>query len=239
MKVELEQEKVAEQLRPSLDRYVKFSDDFVALAKNLKLRKEERRFVEVVGSKSWRMREIFSVSPLSRLNTAATIWAFSELGFFNFKDTEDDARYLHRVETLIGRKRKQITGGTLFDMLDLHWISVSEEVRTAYNRLMEEFDPTAFNSIPAEMVDQINEIRNQVEEAYQVLSSDARRREYRKEKVEDFLIVQSAALLAKKGEMAVMRHDRPEAVACFSKALELVPSSGEYKDGLRRASSIG
>mgnify|MGYP001434958797 CR=1 FL=1 len=71
-----------------------------------------------------------------------------------------------------------------------------------------------------------------------MLSSDASRRAYRKEQIEDFLIVQSAALLAKKGEMAVMRKDRPEAVNCFAKAAELVPRSGEYKEGLKRASSI-
>jgi hypothetical protein len=235
---ELSSGKVAEQLRPSLDRYVKFSEDFVAIAKDLKLSKEERRFVEVVGSKSWRMREIFSVSPLSRLNTAATIWAFSELGFFNFKDTEDDARYLERVEKMIGRKVKQINGGTLFDMLDLHWISLPDETRIAYTRLMEEFDPAQFKNLPGEQTKKLKNIREHIEEAYRVLSSDTKRREYRKEKVEDFLIVQSAALLAKKGEMAIMRHDRAEAVNCFAKALELVPSSGEFKDGLRRSSAI-
>jgi hypothetical protein len=235
---ELDSDKVAEQLRPSLDRYVQFSQDFINVAKNLKLSKEEKRFVEVVGSKSWRMREIFSVSPLSRLNTAATIWAFSELGFFDFKDTEDDERYLARVRQLIQRKQKQIHGGTLFDILDLHWISLPDEVRNSYGKLSEEFNPGNFKTIPAEMSAQLKEIRDEIDKAYEIIVNDTRRREYRKGKVEDFLIVQSAALLAKKGEMAIMRQDRPEAVNCFAKAVELVPVNGEYKEGLRRASAI-
>ena len=104
---------------------------------------------------------------------------------------------------------------------------------------MEEYDPQKFRNLPDDLKDKLVSIRTQIEEAYQVISSDSRRREYRKQKVEDFLVIQSAALLAKKGEMAIMRQDRPEAVNCFAKAVELVPSSGEYKDGLRRASAIG
>ena len=179
---EIESSKIAEQIRPSLDRYVKFSEDFIALAKDLKLNKDERRFVEVVGSKSWRMREVFSVSPLSRLNTAATIWAFTELGFFEFNDTEDDERYLARVETLVKRKMKQINGGTLFDILDLHWISLPEEAKAAYQRLMNEYDPSQYRKLPDHLKDQLVSIRTQMEEAYQVISSDSRRREYRNRK---------------------------------------------------------
>jgi hypothetical protein len=56
--------------------------------------------------------------------------------------------------------------------------------------------------------------------------------------VEDFMIVQSAELLAKKGEMAVMRQERQIAVNCFSKALELQPRSGEYRASLQRARGL-
>ena len=102
---------------------------------------------------------------------------------------------------------------------------------------MSEYDPSQFRQLPSHLQDKLVSIRTQIDEAYQVISSDSRR-EYRKQKVEELLIVQSAALLSKKGEMAIMRHDRPEAVSCFAKAVELVPGSGEYKDGLRRASAI-
>ena len=81
----------------------------------------------------------------------------------------------------------------------------------------------------------MNYVRQRLEESYNVLGSDMQRREYRKELIEPVMIVQSAELLAKKGEMAIMRKDRREATTCFAKALELVPGNPPFRDGLQRA----
>ncbi|MEC8278374.1 MAG: hypothetical protein VX026_11685, partial [Myxococcota bacterium] len=73
---------------------------------------------------------------------------------------------------------------------------------------------------------------------YQMLKTDSSRREYRLKVVERDLIVNSADLLSKKGEMAIMRFDKREACACFSKALELMPNKSEFREGLRRATVL-
>ena len=52
------------------------------------------------------------------------------------------------------------------------------------------------------------------------------------------MIVQSAELLAKKGEMAIMRKDRRESTTCFAKALELIPGRPDFREGFQRASGI-
>ena len=85
---------------------------------------------------------------------------------------------------------------------------------------------------------ELSQIRAQVNKAYQMLKGDASRREYRLKVVERDLIINSADLLSKKGEMAIMRFDKREACACFSKALELIPNQAAFRDGLRRATVI-
>ena len=61
----------------------------------------------------------------------------------------------------------------------------------------------------------------------------------REEIIEKMMIEQSAELLARKGEMAIMKGDRREALSCWGKALELRPNSPEYREGMERARSLG
>ncbi len=52
------------------------------------------------------------------------------------------------------------------------------------------------------------------------------------------MIVQSAELLAKKGEMAIMKKDYREANLCWGKAMELVPGRSEFREGYQRAQAL-
>ena len=92
--------------------------------------------------------------------------------------------------------------------------------------------------IPPDLQRDADAILARAEEAFQALSQDKTRREYRKKIIEPMMVAQSAELLAKKGEMAIMRKDRREACGCFAKALELAPGNPEFVDGLRRSAAL-
>ena len=124
-------------------------------------------------------------------------------------------------------------------MLEVHWISILDEIRANHDRLREEFEPTGFHDLTPDLQRSLDAINRRLDEAWTTLSNDQARRDYRKKVVEGFMIAQSAELLAKKGDMAIMRHDRREAMTCFAKALELVPGQVEYREGLRRAATAG
>ena len=78
-----------------------------------------------------------------------------------------------------------------------------------------------------------------MDHAYSQVRTKNGRRSYREEIVEADTIFNSADLLAKKGEMAIMKADVREAILCWSKAVELVPGNASFKDGLQRSRGLG
>jgi len=236
---ELRSSDLADSHRGNLDRSVYLADDVGQVIEEIKLQPLEAKLLDVLRSNAWRLRELFSVSPLSKHQTAAMLWAFNELGFLRYESGEDTERAMRRVAHRIERKKKQLTRATHFDVLEVHWISLPREIEANYQRLIGEFDAAGFGvTLPEALELQRAQVADRIEQAHAVLSKESSRREYRKSKVEAFMIVQSADLLAKKGEMAIMRQDRREACSCYAKALELVPNRAEFADGLRRATAI-
>ncbi len=221
--------------KKNLDRYVHLDPRSAPVINDIGWTKDERKFLEVLQENSWRLRELFSVSPLSRQMTSCVIWALNDLGFIMYEETEDLERYLERVGTRILSKAQRSKTANHFDILEIHWICLKQEVEGAYRRLKDEFLPSQYHDLTPEMEKALGVIDERVERAYSAVVDDRARRAYRLEVVEEETIKQSAGLLAKKGEMAIMKHDRKEAGLCWGKALELVPHSASYREGYQRA----
>lgn len=224
---------------PNLDRYCSLSDGVRSILEEIKMSSGEAKFIQIMHSNSWRFRELFTVSPLSKAQTAALLWAMNELGFIEYASNEDLARKLARLTKRVRSKKKQLDRGTMFDLLEIHWICLPKEIEAAYNRVREEFDMSKVNiPIPDSLRGDADLIVSRMDEAYQMLCNDQSRREYRKKLIEPMMIAQSAELLSRKGEMAIMRRDRREACGCFAKALELIPTNAGYRDGLKRSTAL-
>jgi len=224
-------------LLPHLDQYIALDKASRQVIAEIKFVKKERGLVEVIESSSWRLRELYSVSPMSRAVTSAVIWALDEMGFLVFELTEDLERYLARVSGRISRKQAQLKD-THFGVLELHWICLNEDVGVNYRRLKEEFKADRYHDLTDISLEDLGKINVRLDEAHAAVEAERSRRTYRATVIEKDAIVQSADLLGKKGEMAIMRQDKAEAISCFSKASELVPSEAKYRDGLRRSQGI-
>jgi hypothetical protein len=229
---------LAERLRPHVNSYIQLEESRKSLFKDMRLSPPERRLIAIIAERTLRMRELFSMSPMSRQNTAGMFFALIELGMLKFGERETRARYLQRIGADISRKKRQLIRSTHFDVLEVHWISLPEEIDSAYQRLREQFAASSFDDLPPEMVETLERVQARLDEGYSVLNDATQRREYRKTLVEDFMIVQSAELLSKKGEMAIMRKDRRIATTCFAKALELQPRNPHYRTSLQRARAV-
>ncbi|NOY26243.1 MAG: J domain-containing protein [Oligoflexia bacterium] len=222
-----------------LDQYLLIPQKFANIIPELRFSPAETKLVETIQSGSWRLRELYAVSPMSRAVTAAVMWAMIELNFVSFRATQDESRVFAQLQVIIDRKKAQVYKGNHFDVLEVHWICLTDEVEAAYRRLKEEFEPSRFAPLGATAVTEITRINAQLDESRQVLCDETQRREYRKAVVEQAKILDSASLLGQQGEMAILRHDRRAAVTCYAKATELVPGHPEYRGGLVRARSIG
>lgn len=229
---------LADYLRPRIDEYVHFRPEYQPLLKEVKFNAAEAKLLMTMQGDTWRTREVLTVSPLSKQNTVGVLRALIEVGFLHFEEKEDQERYLRRVSEMVDEKRKHLIKATHFDVLEVHWISIPSEVEAGYRRLMAKFDPAAYKDLPADLMESLEYIRGRLKESFDYLRDDQRRREHRKEFIEPMMIVQSAELLAKQGEMGIMRKDRRHSSLCFAKALELVPGRPDFREGMQRARSI-
>ena len=230
---------LADILQPHLDTYVFIKPGVERTFEEMRLSAEETGFLKIIGATSYRLREVPSVSNLTRSSTASMVWCLDELGLIEFRAQEAEKRGQDRVSRSLLSKKAVVQKGTLFERLDLHWICTAREVEIAWRRTEEEFPASNPDKYGPEWRDTCLLIRKGVEEAYQRLKGDAGRREYRSSVIEKAMIDQSAAMLAGKGDMAVIKAQAREAWDCFSKAVELNPGAPEYKSGLAKAEAAG
>ena len=160
-----------------------------------------------------------------------------ELSLLEMSDKEDESRTKARVAERLERKKKSLRG-THFDVLEIHWVCMKSEVTENYERLKTEFRADRFTDLDPSQEADLEAINARVDEAFAALENDSGRRRYRAEVIEKDAIANSAEMLGKQGEMAIMRRDRAQACGAFAKAAELVPGEPSFRDGLRRATSI-
>ena len=227
-----------EKHKPNLDKYVHFNPQSAEVLDEIEFPKAEGKFLGVILSNSWRLRELFTVTNLSRNQTACVLWALDELHILEFRDSEDVGRYLERVSNRVLSKVRTLRRASHFDVMEIHWICLQSEVEAAHERLLKEFDVDRFHDLTDELKQGIAEIRRRVVESHAYLKEKRNRTAYREEILEKDIILNSADLLAKKGEMAIMKANGREAVTCWSKAIELVGNNKQFKDGLQRARSL-
>jgi hypothetical protein len=235
---DLTSDALAGHFKARINAYMRLDETRKVLLHDVQMNANERKLVEIIGSSDMRTREIFTVSPVSRANTAAMLYAFDALGVLSFSEGNTTEGYLAKVRENIEKKKRALLKSTHFDVVEVHWISLQDEIEAGIQRVRTEYDPKNYRDLPEDMLNELKAIRARVDAAEAILKEPLKRREYRKTLLEPFMIEQSAELLAKKGEMAVMRHDRREAVLCFSKALELEPKNPDYQASLQRAQAI-
>jgi tetratricopeptide (TPR) repeat protein len=235
---QLSMEQIADAHRPNMDFYVYFAEGVADAAAEINFKASERQFIEIMAGNSWRLRELFSVSNLSRTDTSAVVWALAEMGFLDFRKEETLERYITRVSHRINQKIKQLNKGSLFDILEVHWICLQPEIDKAYQRIQDEFASREYQRLPDDLKAKVELILEKVHSAHSILSDERQRRTLRQELIEKDMIQASADILAKKGEMAVLKGDGRAALDCWGKAVELLPNNGAFRDGLNRARGL-
>jgi hypothetical protein len=233
-------QELAAALRPWLDHYVTLAPGVERTVEEMKLTADEAQFVQIIQKTPYRLREVFAVSSLSRSQTAAMVWSLQDLNLLDMRLESTGVREKEDFERMLTSRRAAARASTLFERMEVHWICTGSEVEAAYARVKKEWPLDALVTRFGDGIrPALQEIHNAADEANKTLSVDGLRREYRASVIERMKIEQSAEMLGRQGEMAIMKDSAREAVACFAKAVELVPSNTEYREGLVRARMIG
>jgi hypothetical protein len=253
-------EEIAAVLRPHGSQYVCITEAGEALLAEMKLSNEEQKFFAILRKAPNRLRDLFTLSNLSRAQTATMAWALSAFGIVEFRITpgEPAAGPVPTSSAAAPPPRppvpapeaapattagptppeldvwvKRSAAGTLFERLGVHWISTRADVDGAWTGAEAALRPErATATWGAAHARTAATVLETVRAAWTQLRDDAQRRAYRLSVVGESTVTGSAAILARKAQGALERGARDEAIACAEKACELAP--GAHVDLLAR-----
>lgn len=222
-------------------RYTPLLDQYTLLAEgidwdDLRMKKGERALVEILGKKSYRFREIFSVSSMGRNQTLQALMALLELGALEFTDTEDADQVQERWSKALNLKLNNQREQNPFDVLEVHWTGRTAHVQEAYDRMKNEYTHFAKGAkLPKDLDEIRQEILANVEAAYALLKDTAGRQAERKKYFEPQQHEVNADLLFKQGEMLMVRNQWEQVIDDFERAIELMPGEPKYRKFLKDA----
>ncbi|MCP4869728.1 MAG: tetratricopeptide repeat protein [Proteobacteria bacterium] len=223
---------------PLMDQYTILADDINW--DDLRLKKTELGLVDILSRKSYRYREIFSVSNMGRGLTMQVALALVQLGVLGFVDSEDTEQVMERLRKQLVVKLNHQMDQNPFEILEVHWTSLTPAIRVSYDRMKAEYDRFGKGVTLADDVEsRRQEILTNIEGAWKRLNETATRQETRKQYYEAQQHDFSADLLFRQGEMLVMRKKYSEAVDALERAVELMPHVAKYRAMLKTARRDG
>ena len=202
----------------------------------MRLKKDELGLVNILGQKSYRFRSVFSVSNMGRAKTIPVLLALAELDILRFTDAEDVGQVEERLRSQLYEKLSVQTNQNPFEILEIHWTSQGTQVEVGYEKTRTEYQNFARGAVLEPEVDKMrNQILANIEEAYVALRDKSTRQKTRKKYYEPQQHEFSADLLARQGEMLMVRGKWVEVIDNLERALELTPKSGKIRALLDKA----
>ena len=222
--------------RDELDsRTARVMDKYTVLSKkvnwgDMRLKKAEARFMEILGGKSWRFREVFSVSNLGRGTTEQILLALLEMGMLEIVASEDKDQVEARWRAQLGKKLLYMRDQNPFEVLEVHWTSRTPQVEEGYTRMRGEYEKFGRGvTLPPDLEETRQAILTCIEDANNALNPTSMRQETRKKYYEPMQHDFSADLLFRQGEMLMVRARWDDALENFERAIELMPTEGKYR----------
>lgn len=225
-------EVVAERQSPFLDLYSRVDLDFPV--DDLQLKKHDKEFLEILGRRSYRLRQIYSVSNQGRQATALNLLTLIDLGILQFDKEEDQTQILGNVRKQVEDKHNVLQDQNLFEQLEIHWAARDIDVEQAYERLKQLWTTMGEGvKLPAELMQKRSEILESLEQAFAVLHPVRSRQQYRREQYEAQQIQFSADIFFRQGEMLIIKKRWKEVIENLERAVELSPENRKYLAALK------
>lgn len=230
----MREDELTRYFEPRLDHYTTVAKDIPW--DDMRLKTDEKKFVEILQAKSRRLRETYTVSNLGRSSTSQLLFALIELRMLDFVDLEDEVQVHERWRRQLRTKIDNLEKQNPFEQLEVHWTSRSPHVEGAWARLRKEYEGFGRGAtLPPELDAMRQEILDALRRSYTVLKEPASRQEERKKHYEAQQLDFSADLLFKQGEMLMVRGRWADVIDNFERAVELMPNVPKYRQFLANA----
>lgn len=201
---------------------------------------QSQELLERVVTGRRRLREVFTESGLSPVETFAVLFALHRMGLLRFDRSLHETVVRERVRENITVKYLSVHKASYFEVLNIHWSSYDEVVEKAYQDLIVQFDP---DKIPAELEEEVHkrvgEIRERIELAYTTLRERSSRHTYRMRIMPEYKLAHAVPLFLKQAELAERRSQWAEARDGLRRVLEIEPDNSDGTTRLKRLASLG
>ncbi len=233
-------------LEPRLRVFAEPSSRLDEIGAGLGMPPKELRFLQV-SVEGRTLEEAIRMSPLGRL-TALRLTALAlGLGLIRVSNrsaptsgprpsSADDGR---RLRQELEARLNGLLGQNHFEVLGVHWSSHHRAFPAAYEARLAEFSTVRgrLASAPADVQTIARRCSQRVKEAFEILSDEAKRVQYRHGLFDHTEREYAAKVLTEKGEVALMRGAKVDAIEHLETAAELFPT--EQVRGLLRTAREG
>jgi tetratricopeptide (TPR) repeat protein len=189
---------------------------------------KEQRLWEVIQERPRKLKSLFSLSTMFRMETYKFILLLLVNGLAELTKSvsfEEGPLDLRIVEDLADDLEDQ----NYFDVLGVHAVSDQIDVEGGYRRLAKKFDASDLKGLDDETSKALTRCRARVDEAFKALREEGDRNSYRRETFTAYQLAQFAQLQYQKGEIYLWWRQSPkEAFPFFRSAMELDPAQPLY-----------
>lgn len=192
------------------------------------LSEKEQRLWDIIVERPRRLRDIMTLTTLYRRDTYRFIFMLLTSGYVEMvkKPPEEEGPIdLRNLDEFV----ETIMESNYFDVLTVHPVSDTEDIKKAYGRIMPKLNLSAYRELTEDQKTKFLKVKQRVEEAWKTLKEETTRRDYRRKIFSDYQLRQYAQLQYQKAEIYLWwRHDPVRAREYFTSSKDLDPTNQVY-----------
>jgi len=193
---------------------------------------------ERIESGEVKLGQLYAKLAVDQTTVDATLFTLRDFGCIQFVTKKQEEQTREGIEKRFNEKMDVLRTGSQFDILDVHWTAIDNEIKDGHERCKYAFDPQNIDK-PSDLMRKLSrEILPAVDEAYELLKGKGERVAYRVSIVSEQHIGHAADHLLEQADMDLFKNDVRAAREKFRRAIELVPQNKKLKRKLNDTFTI-
>lgn len=200
---------------------------------DLDIGKKDTRFYNVVLDTPRPLSELLRISQLGDQEMLALLECLRLLGMLRVEEANPWTRKRTKFVKQVERMKARLHAKNHFEVLGVHWTAYDEEVEEAYEERMAGLaDEKLPEDLEQSTLEIVEDLRQKLTEAYELLSDRRRRADYRTEVADSFDRKGALEMFLKQADTAKLRRDISGAIDAYRRVLEIKPNHPQAKQDM-------